>query len=215
MTAVPSVMSMAYSNRDPEPNTGQRGMFAREYHQWTAERMAAEAERRSGTAPDHATPAPTQHAELDASAQPPALAPPVLQPSSSLQDGDGSSSDPTPLVTIYPRNQTGSLRLGNGVAVPCYTYPQLERMSAEGGPRVGIKLVASQLRDSIGEAQLAQCGLPPLNIHAHQEQIIDWVLKAQVVLARESGLTDVSEESFGVPRDDGRSGMNHSQRSAV
>ena len=57
--------------------------------------------------------------------------------------------------------------------------------------------------------------LPPLNIHAHQEQIIDWVLKAQVVLARESGLTDVSEESFGVPRDDGRSGMNHSQRSAV
>ena len=67
----------------------------------------------------------------------------------------------------------------------------------------------------IGEAQLAQCGLPPLNIHAHQEQIIDWVLKAQVVLARESGLTNVSEESFGVPRDDGRSGMNHSQHSAV
>ena len=218
-TAVPEhcllkVVQMAsYSNRDPEPNTGQRGMFAREYHLWTAERMTAEEQRRTGkvTGTPSVADAPTTAGVVqpvqDVSAAPPAVASPVPQPEASVA--------PAPLVNIYPRNQSGSLRLGHGIPVPCFTHSQLERMSAEGGPRVGIRLVASQLRDSIGEAQMAQLGLPPLNIHAHPEVIIDWVLAAQVVLARASGLADVSEESFGVPREDGRSGMNHSQRSAV
>lgn len=198
----------AFNNKDPEVNTGCRGMFAREYHQWTDERMVAEADKQK--ARESGTIMPATTAPLAPAA--PAVPAPAEEPVVAAAE-EPAAELPTPLMNVYPRKAGEGMRTAHDTVVPCYTYPQLERMSA-GGPRVGIKLAAATLRDRIGELGLTDLGLPPLNIYGHKELIIEWVLKAQVALAQATGL-DVTMDSFGVPRDDGRSGLNHSQRSAV
>ena len=170
-------------------NTGLRGMFPSEYHE------------------------PRQYVERPApTAQAPSTEPIAAAVAEAKAAVPAPGKEVTPLVEIYPRTaaDVASHSAGGNLRVPLYTFDQLEKMSGH-GPRVGLKLAAAQLRDAAAEAGI---DMPPLNLHAQHEQVIDWVLEVQVKLAKASGI-DVSIESFGVPNAAGQTGLNHAQRSAV
>ena len=56
-------------------------------------------------------------------------------------------------------------------------------------------MVASELRNRLGEAQL-----PPLLLHQQQDIILRWILEVQTMLARATGL-EVTVDDYGVPVD--------------
>lgn len=95
------------------------------------------------------------------------------------------------MIKIYPRSQPND----QAVAVPIYSYAQLDRCSV-----AGLKMIASKLRDAV---ELAGGTVPPLMVSSQADVVIRWVLDVQVGLGQELGLdVDLSPESFGVPPPD-------------
>ena len=183
------------SRFNTEPNTGLRGMFASEYIE-------------APKYPERVPPPAEEPAAIAAA--------PVAESGSAAVD---PASDVTPLMSIYPRTaaeepnhnvratqQASGNRVVDAARVPLYSYAQLERMSGH-GPRVGLKLAASNLRDALQES-LGPDVAPPLNIHAQHDELIRWVLNAQLTLARASGL-EVTLDNFGIPNDFDRNPLGH------
>ena len=95
---------------------------------------------------------------------------------------------PAMVVQIYPRDaQTMVSTTGGSVPVPLYSFAQLERMSKRGKANI-----AANLRDGPSASQL-----PPLNINAPEEQLVDWILNAQVMLGTSAGMEGMDLKSFG------------------
>ena len=187
------------SRFNTEVNTGLRGMFASEYHEQPVyhARPAAEA--------------------VDVAAPAPAVAPASDAPVA-------AAKEVAPLLIMYPRKsehmasnhfapveQSGECII-DPIRVPLYTYSQLERMSGQ-GPRSGLKLVASDLRDVL-EKTLGEGNYPKLNLFGQHDEVVKWVLNVQIMLGKASGL-EVSMDNFGIPNEDDQTGRNHAQRSAV
>ena len=92
------------------------------------------------------------------------------------------------VVQVYPRDtQTMVQTTGGPVPVPLYSFVQLENMSKRGKANI-----AANLRDGPSAEQL-----PPLNIHAPEEQLVDWILNAQVMLGTTAGIEGMDMNSFG------------------
>ena len=87
------------------------------------------------------------------------------------------------MVKIYSRATNLS------VPVPLYSFGTLERMS-----RQGLMQVASALRDVL--APMHATNVAPVNLHAQQSVLIEWVLRAQVAIAKSVGV-EASLNGFG------------------
>ena len=90
------------------------------------------------------------------------------------------------MIRIYPRTQPNDM----AVAVPIYSYAQLDRTSV-----AGLKMIASILRDAV---ELAGGTTPPLMVNGHADMVIRWILDVQVALGKDNGL-DLTPDNFGVP----------------
>jgi len=96
-----------------------------------------------------------------------------------------------PVLRCYPRD----MPLDRAIPVPLYSHPQLSNMSV-----IGLKTVATNLRDAVNQHGIPGYTLPPLLPSSSAEIVISWVLDVQIALASDAGLTDCSMASFNVPK---------------